>query len=316
MRGQANAYAKRVVVAAGQSAAKIDPPEAVYPRANVTPLEVYKRPTATYRYERSQGASHDEAVDAARERLKSLLGTDLQRASVNEQTRAYTKTAHFEGYRRVIHPEMSESFPHSSCGLCIVASTRLYKKKELMAMHGGCHCGTLPVYGSSDMGWKLNEDDLNSMLQRLYKAAGGTDAGSLRDVRVRDISPEHLGQIVDGKGVDLEKAREISHEVVDTYDHGELGPTLIPAGQNVRDASDAGAPEFSPPDAAKTKRDWDAMRAEAESYLATASEVLNAQPGQKTLRWPDGRTVETSTVAASVRSYKALIRRANNRSKK
>lgn len=167
----------------------------VLPR-NADSLEVWTRPAEQYRYARSTGKSHEEALGIGLQRveqLASMNNTLEARQATREILAASTAVV---GYRRVIHPELTRS---GTCGLCAAASTRMYEKAELLPIHQGCVCTIAPVTEDQDPGAALNTADL----QRLYEMAGGTYAEQLSRVRYR----------------------------ID--EHGELGPTLVDAGKRV-----------------------------------------------------------------------------------
>ena len=107
------------------------------------------------------------------------------------------------GWRRVIHPELARK-TGMSCGLCIVASDRLYTREELLPLHGGCHCAVVPVYFGADMGSQLNQADL----KRIYQAAGTSAASGLKRTRIS------------------------------VKDNGELGPVLVRAGDAFKSPED------------------------------------------------------------------------------
>ncbi|MGK0740427.1 hypothetical protein ACSHWG_00860 [Leucobacter sp. Z1108] len=98
------------------------------------------------------------------------------------------------GYRRILRPELSMS---GSCGLCVVAATRWYTRKNLKAIHGLCKCKTVPITKANDPGLKMNAEDLRGELDRMYAAAGGNTRKALKLIRVA------------------------------VREHGELGPTLV-----------------------------------------------------------------------------------------
>jgi hypothetical protein len=101
-------------------------------------------------------------------------------------------------YRRVLRPELSVT---GSCGLCIAASDRIYRVRELMPIHPpSCKCTTLPIVGDDDPGRSLNRVDLD----RLYAEAGSTAAADLRRTRYK------------------------------VNEHGEFGPVLTRAGDSFR----------------------------------------------------------------------------------
>ncbi|NUP30358.1 MAG: hypothetical protein HOQ30_04345 [Gemmatimonadaceae bacterium] len=81
------------------------------------------------------------------------------------------------GWRRVIHPELSEG---GTCGLCVAATTKVYRTGKLKPIHEGCNCGVLPIVGENDPGDALNRLDLGD----LYDDAGQTtDGWTLKQTR-------------------------------------------------------------------------------------------------------------------------------------
>jgi len=179
-----------------------------YPRANTYPSEVYARPVEAFIWARRNGGTLAESKEQFEQRLRQIAEADMLAAEREEAQRAYVSQAKVIGYRRVVHPEKAKS--GLSCGLCIVAATRIYRTDELMGLHNGCNCDTAPITAASDPGKALNDNDL----AEIYNAAGGTDAGSLLNTRV-------------------------------SYrDHGELGPVLVKDGDHFRTPEEAGRPKF------------------------------------------------------------------------
>lgn len=171
----------------------------------VSPLDEWNRPAEQFRYAKSTGSSDDEALQIALDRVEALGDLDLELAMRNEASRIVRATPKVTGYRRVIHPELSES--KQSCGLCIAASTRIYKKKELMPLHDHCNCGVMPIVGVEDPGHVFNEEDLTA----LYGLSGGTGRQALSRVRYK------------------------------ITEHGEVGPYLVEHGAKNRSAGKATA---------------------------------------------------------------------------
>lgn len=162
----------------------------IYPR-EVNPLDVYQRPAEDYRYQVSTGVSPREALASALERLSTIADTDLTLARREEMRNIFQATPKVTGYRRVIHPEMSED--GTSCGLCVVASTRVYNKRELMPIHDNCNCDVLPIIGDNDPGNDLNQEDLNA----IYQASGDSNrASDLLSTRVFFTEHGELGPII------------------------------------------------------------------------------------------------------------------------
>lgn len=170
-------------------------------RRDVDPVDVYDRVARTFRWERSRETSMEEALAAAEARLERLIADDLMVAQRDafDAIVSGPDEGLVTGYRRVLRPELAK---FGSCGLCIVAADRVYERGDLMPLHARCNCIVLPIVDGVDPGLSLNEDDLD----RLY-AASGTTSGRARD-----------------GGIGLKRVR------VQTFEHGELGPVLVPAG--------------------------------------------------------------------------------------
>lgn len=164
-----------------------------YPRYGVTPEEVWRRPIKAYTWARHEGESDEVARSMALERVESLAEEEVTLARRDESARIFGATKSITGYRRVIHPELSSS---GTCGLCLVASDRVYYKRDLMPIHKHCKCEVLPIVGDDDPGSSLNQDDL----QKIYDAAGGTDRVNLKAVRVKSFVSGELGPVLTGSG--------------------------------------------------------------------------------------------------------------------
>lgn len=168
---------------------------------DVPPDEQWERPAKEYRRLRVTGLDELKAQLAAEARAEQMATMDLALAA-REASRQRLQVAGVKGYRRVIHPELAKS---GTCGLCVVASDRIYRKSELLPLHNGCNCTVLPIAGSDDPGLRINTADLTA----IYDAAGGDNTrAALQRVRIQ------------------------------VNQNGELGPVLSRAGQNFRDAGD------------------------------------------------------------------------------
>lgn len=133
-------------------------------RRYVDPVTPYQRIAEQYRYQVvSEGVPEDKARDKALFKLAIAVETDVTLA-VREQYHKTMGRHKSDGYRRVLHPELSKSGP---CGRCVVAADRTYHVADLLPIHSNCVCEVLPVYGELDPGINLNASDL----MRLYKAA-------------------------------------------------------------------------------------------------------------------------------------------------
>jgi hypothetical protein len=156
----------------------------------VNPLDEWNRPAEQFRFAESQGKPRGEAIEIATKRVEELADLDLALAMRNKASNIFKATPKVTGYRRVIHPELSQS--GTSCGLCIAASTRVYGKEELLPLHDHCHCTVMPIIGDDDPGDFFNQEDID-LLNQLYQAAGGNDAQSLSRTRFKVIHNSELG---------------------------------------------------------------------------------------------------------------------------
>lgn len=162
----------------------------IYLREGVTPLEVYQRPLEEFRYWKSTGVDDRTAMEKMSQRVSTISDTDLTLARRQEIKQIFNNTPQVTGYRRIIHPELSED--GTSCGLCVVASTRWYSKGELMPIHDECNCSVLPITVDADPGRELNQDDLNN----LYDAAGNNTSEALLKTKVSFTEHGELGPII------------------------------------------------------------------------------------------------------------------------
>jgi hypothetical protein len=168
-------------------------------RVGVTHAGAYGRLADQFRYEISQGTPAPAALEHVVTRAETMAATDTDLA-FRAQAQKVMIVRKVDGWRRIIHPEMSRG---GTCGLCVAASDRTYKRGDLMALHDRCHCTVLPIVNGQDPGLDLNGQDLRV----LYAKAGSTGAA------------------------DLKKARYVIHM------HGELGPVLRAAGDAWRSPS-------------------------------------------------------------------------------
>jgi hypothetical protein len=161
---------------------------------------VYQRLAENYRYQRAQGKDHATALQLTSQRAETMADTDTTLA-MRAQSRRFMTRRGIAGYRRVIRPEVSAG---GTCGLCIAAADRIYRKADLLPMHDRCNCETAPIVGGQDPGHSLNSADLDA----LYGAAGSTRRQDLAKVRIA------------------------------VHHHGELGPVLGIKGQTFRGPAD------------------------------------------------------------------------------
>lgn len=197
--------AELVAVVTGSRSVEVPRVRLQLVRNGADPVSVHSRPAAVYRETFAFTGDEALALQRALDRARDLVATDTMLAARQAQVDSMLALG-VERYRRVLRPELSESGP---CALCVVASDRIYRVKDLLPIHGGtCKCLTVPLGDAVDPAAKLNAEDL----KRLYDAAGGSTSGE-----------------------DLKRVR------VQVREHGELGPVLTVRGQRFTGPSDLGA---------------------------------------------------------------------------
>lgn len=150
------------------------------------PASAYYRAFEQWRYARSIDVPEDQARARGEQRLEAQVDMDLSMAMRESARTVLVDAAEVTGYRRVIHPELSRG---GTCGLCAVAADRVYRKSDLLPIHGRCRCTIAPITRAHDPGAELNAVDLGA----LYGAAGSNNRDALKRVRVTVEQHGELG---------------------------------------------------------------------------------------------------------------------------
>jgi hypothetical protein len=264
VRRLSRSYLGSVLAEMNSSPESLPPIVNGYPRANVLPTEVYRRPVDEFIWRRRNGGTMTETQEAFEERLRAIAEADMMAAERDENEVILRHAPHVTGYRRVIHPELSRS---GTCGLCVVASQRIYRVADLMPMHGGDNCDVLPVTDDDDPGLRLNDDDLKT----IYAAAGSTAADDLVNTRIS------------------------------INEHGELGPVLVKQGDHFRSAKEAGRPEYVRPTPATIRAATSREIANLRQQLAEAQKRYDEMPDDVKYRDDGTTTSESIAVFRSIR---------------
>jgi hypothetical protein len=169
--------------------------------------EVYRRPAVEVYTALSDGLTLTEAVTRGRHRLNDLVSTDLQLAKTYASKRWLDGNGRVTWYRRTLTGP-------TSCGLCIVASTQRYHKKELLPCHPACNCSVRPQFGR-DPGQVIDPATLRAAHDSIGERFGTFSQGSR----------ELVGVTLDSG--DIAKYRD----VLVVHNHGEIGPVLAVRGQ-------------------------------------------------------------------------------------
>lgn len=170
----------------------------------VDPVDVYERPFKDVWTAIANGEPLDVAVDRGRNRLNTLVKTDLQLA------RTHTAREVADEMPAVTYT-IREPIGEYNCALCLVASTQRYEKKKLMPIHPGCDCLVKIITAATDPGQVIDEERLQAIHAAVEAALGTSDRG--------------------GRAVDY-------RQIVVQHTHGEIGPVLSFKGQKFTGPSD------------------------------------------------------------------------------
>lgn len=157
--------------------------------------EIYTRGFVTARVALSNGKPIDQALKMGADRIYNIARTDMQLAKTQTGLFIRSGNSNIVGFARTLSGA-------ENCGLCYVASTQRYHKKDLLPIHPGCDCGEMPIYGNQDPGQVIDEANLEATHEAVASRFG---------VSARD-------------------AREIDYRKITIEQHGELGPVLTVKG--------------------------------------------------------------------------------------
>jgi hypothetical protein len=176
-------------------------------RHGVDPQMVYRRPYATVWTDLAAGKPLSEAVDDGERRALDLVATDLQLAKTHTSQHVIAADERAVAWRRV--PQGAYT-----CALCLIASTRVYHKGNLMAIHPNCDCDVEPVTSSKPFDQWAADDVLDAVHAAIR----------------RDLGPQYVAAS-GAKG--RTKARQLDYrDIVVVHQHGEIGPVLGVRGQH------------------------------------------------------------------------------------
>lgn len=178
-------------------------------RAGVDPKVVYRRPYVQVWTDLAAGTPLEQAVENGERRALTIANTDLQLAKTHTAHRVVQQDERAVGWRRVPRG------PYT-CALCLILSTRRYRKEELAPVHANCDCGIESVTGHFDPGPVLDERFLNAV----------------HDAIRRDLGKDYVARSGKAKNT---KARELDYlDIVVIHDHGEIGPVIGVRGQKFK----------------------------------------------------------------------------------
>ncbi len=236
----------------------VDPATIEYRGGGVDIATVYARPVIVARVAISEGKTFAAAMTAGGARAAQLADTDPMLAARAAATEIMQRVPRVQGYRRLADG--------NACEYCLVAATQRYHVGNLMPIHPSCHCTTIPIIGTADPGRIIDKEaharlkasgaiDQKSYERRLADAQGVVEnyqaaAAHWRDRARTTLDQEaetryakradswdakakaRAAQVADDQAkLDKIRARRAgSPDVIAVHEHGELGPTLYPAG--------------------------------------------------------------------------------------
>lgn len=164
------------------------------------------------------------AVGDGERRLQSLALTDVELAVTHTVRERLADEPEVRFYRRVLTGA-------ESCGLCVIASTQRYRKRDLLPIHPNCDCVVAPIIGEQDPGRVINSTRIAEGAESQDENAAGVpvfDADDLIDADllsqdVHEAIRETFGEVAfDARRIDYRKILLVER-------HGELGPVLTVA---------------------------------------------------------------------------------------
>lgn len=197
----------------------------------VPAAQVYRRAGETVWSELSRGVDLADAAGRGLDRAQALVQTDMQLAKTHTARRVLSADPRVTGWRRVLNG--------SSCKLCVVASTQVYRTDQLQGLHRRCDCGTAAVLGANDPALAINRRTLADAKAWGISAELGLEQAATRARKTLQIAEESG----DAKSVAKAQAKvrrakrqleEFRGEhgtirTVTTHEHGEIGPVLADA---------------------------------------------------------------------------------------
>jgi hypothetical protein len=151
--------------------------------------------------------SRAEGSRVARQYLQQQVVLDMQLAQRGGAFAQIAADNRAVGWRRVLSPS-------ENCGLCIAASTRVYRRGDILPLHHNCRCSVVSVLSTSGLvpGKVFDRDRLDAVYEQ---TGGATDYQSLRRV---EIDIDQLPPGVDAAALESLQTR--------IEWHSEIGPML------------------------------------------------------------------------------------------
>lgn len=173
--------------------------------------ELWRRPFATMHTALSEGKTIKEAIELGATRAEQIAKTNVQLGMGRAGLKS-RQANDIKFYRRVLTGM-------ENCGLCVLASTQRYRQNDLKPIHPGCDCGEEPLFGYTEADPLVIDQD----------------------------TLDQINEYVDGSPLEGVPLGDLRNQIF-VFDHGEMGPQLRYAGQNVNRPSVAEVrPNPAPP---------------------------------------------------------------------
>lgn len=161
------------------------------------------------------------AVERGQRRARLLGLTDVELAVTHTVREKLATDDRIRYFRRVLTGA-------ENCGLCVVAATQRYHKKDLLPIHPQCDCVVAPILGAKDPGLIINAKEVGDGVSPIGQTRDGVplfaddqliDLGKLLEPVHRAVAAEFGFSARDARQIDYRK-------IMIVRDHGELGPVL------------------------------------------------------------------------------------------
>lgn len=164
------------------------------------------------------------AVGDGERRLRSLALTDVELAVTHTARERLADEPEVRFYRRVLTGA-------ESCGLCVIASTQRYRKRDLLPIHPNCDCVVAPILGDQDPGRVINSTRIAEGTEGQDENAAGVPVFDADDLIDADLLTQDVHEAIrETFGEVAFDARQIDYrKILLVKQHGELGPVLTVA---------------------------------------------------------------------------------------
>jgi hypothetical protein len=161
------------------------------------------------------------AVGDGERRVRSLALTDVELATTHTARERLADEPEVRFYRRVLTGA-------ESCGLCIVASTQRYRKRDLLPIHPNCDCVVAPILGDQDPGRVINSSRVTDEASPVGETRSGVPVYSAEDLLDANAMTDDVHNAIrETFGEMAFDARQIDYrKILLVKQHGELGPVL------------------------------------------------------------------------------------------